>query len=96
MYTILTKEQLSPVIDYMKIEAPAIAKKARAGQFVVIRVDEKGTEIAAVTEIGMVGRREPERRVTFRVDHPFLFVIYDRVSGAILFVGRVIRPFTPG
>ena len=45
MYRILTKEQLSPVIDYMKIEAPAIAKKAKAGQFVVIRVDEKGERI---------------------------------------------------
>ncbi len=45
MYKILTKEKLSPVIDYMKIEAPAIAKKAKAGQFVVIRVDEKGERI---------------------------------------------------
>jgi len=42
---ILTKEKLSPVIDFMKIEAPAIAKKAKAGQFVVIRVDEKGERI---------------------------------------------------
>ncbi|MFC1905760.1 sulfide/dihydroorotate dehydrogenase-like FAD/NAD-binding protein [Chloroflexota bacterium] len=45
MYKILAKEQLSPVIDFMKIEAPAIAKKAKAGQFVVIRVDEKGERI---------------------------------------------------
>jgi NAD(P)H-flavin reductase len=45
VYKILTKEKLSPVIDYMKIEAPAIAKKAKAGQFVVIRVDEKGERI---------------------------------------------------
>lgn len=45
MYKILTKEKLSPVIDFMKIEAPAIAQKAKAGQFVVIRVDEKGERI---------------------------------------------------
>lgn len=45
MYKILTKEKLSPVIDFMEVEAPAIAKKARAGQFVVIRVDEKGERI---------------------------------------------------
>ena len=45
MYKILTKENLSPVIDFMKIEAPDIAKKAKAGQFVVIRVDEKGERI---------------------------------------------------
>jgi NAD(P)H-flavin reductase len=45
VYKILAKEKLSPVIDFMKIEAPAIAKKAKAGQFVVIRVDEKGERI---------------------------------------------------
>jgi NAD(P)H-flavin reductase len=45
VYKILTKEKLSPVIDYMKIEASAIAKKAKAGQFVVIRVDERGERI---------------------------------------------------
>jgi NAD(P)H-flavin reductase len=45
VYKILAKEKLSPVIDFMIIEAPAIAKKAKAGQFVVIRVDEKGERI---------------------------------------------------
>ena len=45
MYKILVKENLTPVIDFMKIEAPDIAKKAKAGQFVVIRVDEKGERI---------------------------------------------------
>jgi NAD(P)H-flavin reductase len=45
VYKILAKEKLSPVIDFMKIEAPTIAKKAKAGQFVVIRVDEKGERI---------------------------------------------------
>jgi len=45
VYKILTKERLSPVIDFMEVEAPAIARKAKAGQFVVIRVDEKGERI---------------------------------------------------
>ncbi|MCJ7515143.1 MAG: sulfide/dihydroorotate dehydrogenase-like FAD/NAD-binding protein [Dehalococcoidia bacterium] len=45
MFKILTKEKLCPVIDLMKIEAPAIAKKAKAGQFVVVRVDEVGERI---------------------------------------------------
>jgi NAD(P)H-flavin reductase len=45
VYKILTKEKLSPVIDFIKVEAPAIANKAKAGQFVVIRVDEKGERI---------------------------------------------------
>jgi ferredoxin--NADP+ reductase len=45
MFKIVTKEKLCPVIDFIKVEAPAVAKKAKAGQFVVIRVDEVGERI---------------------------------------------------
>jgi len=45
MYRIVTKEKLGPVTDFMKVEAPAIAKKAKPGQFVVIRIDEVGERI---------------------------------------------------
>jgi ferredoxin--NADP+ reductase len=45
MYRIVAKEKLCPVIDCFKFEAPAIARKAKAGQFVVIRVDEVGERI---------------------------------------------------
>jgi ferredoxin/flavodoxin---NADP+ reductase len=45
MYKILEKEQLNPTIDLYKIEAPQIAQKARAGQFVIIRVDDVGERI---------------------------------------------------
>ena len=45
MYRIVTKEKLGPVTDFMKVEAPTIAKKAKPGQFVVIRIDEIGERI---------------------------------------------------
>jgi NAD(P)H-flavin reductase len=45
MFKIVAKEKLCPVIDFVKIEAPDVAKKAKAGQFVVIRVDEVGERI---------------------------------------------------
>jgi NAD(P)H-flavin reductase len=45
MFKIVTKEKLCPIVDFFKIEAPAIAKKAKAGQFVVVRVDEVGERI---------------------------------------------------
>ena len=45
MFKITAKEKLCPVIDFIKVEAPDIAKKAKAGQFVVIRVDEVGERI---------------------------------------------------
>ncbi|MFH1775880.1 MAG: sulfide/dihydroorotate dehydrogenase-like FAD/NAD-binding protein [Chloroflexota bacterium] len=45
MYEILLREDLTPNIHMFKIKAPRVAKKARAGQFIVLRVDEKGERI---------------------------------------------------
>lgn len=61
-----------------------------------IDVNEKGTEAAAATVIAMMGSGAPASEwpfiPTFRADRPFLFLIRDRVSGTILFVGRVMKP----
>ena len=45
MYKILDTEDLAPGTHTLKIEAPAVARKAQAGQFVMLRVDEKGERI---------------------------------------------------
>lgn len=45
LYQILLRQNLVPNIHLFKIEAPQIAKKAQAGQFVVVRIDEKGERI---------------------------------------------------
>ena len=45
MYKILEKQTLVPNIYLFKVEAPNVARKAQAGQFVVIRVDEVGERI---------------------------------------------------
>lgn len=45
MYKILKKEVLSSVVKLMDIEAPHVARKARAGQFVIVRIDEFGERI---------------------------------------------------
>ena len=45
MYEILQKQDLVTNIHLLKIAAPNVAKKAQAGQFVIIRVDEKGERI---------------------------------------------------
>lgn len=42
MYRILHKKYLNPVVVMMDIEAPRVAKKAKAGQFIILRVDEEG------------------------------------------------------
>jgi len=45
MFRIISRETLATKIHLFKIEAPAIARKALAGQFVVIRIDERGERI---------------------------------------------------
>ena len=45
MPIIVTKRALNPVVSLMELECPAIAKKALPGQFVMVRVDEKGERI---------------------------------------------------
>lgn len=45
MYRITEKRELAPGIKLIKVLAPEIAKKAKAGQFVILRVDETGERI---------------------------------------------------
>ncbi|MBI4267112.1 MAG: sulfide/dihydroorotate dehydrogenase-like FAD/NAD-binding protein [Chloroflexi bacterium] len=45
MYKILRREDLVPQIHLFEVEAPKVAQKAQAGQFVVIRIDERGERI---------------------------------------------------
>jgi ferredoxin--NADP+ reductase len=45
LYKILEREDLVPGIHLFKMAAPAVAQKARAGQFVVVRIDQKGERI---------------------------------------------------
>ena len=45
MYKIIEKKVLAPQIFLMDIEAPRVAKSAKPGQFVIIKMDEKGERI---------------------------------------------------
>jgi serpin B len=55
-----------------------------------LNIDEKGTEAAAATGIEFRGERDGPP--VFRADHPFLFLIRDKQTGAILFLGRIAEP----
>ena len=58
-----------------------------------VKVNEEGTEAAAVTTIGGgIATSLPPEPVPFIADHPFLFLIQDDKSGMILFMGRVSDP----
>lgn len=63
-----------------------------------IAVDERGTEAAAATALGMRAGAAPrvEEPIPVVADHPFLYILHDRVTGAILFIGRVVDPRAAG
>ncbi len=54
-----------------------------------VKVNEEGTEAAAVTSVAMELASAPPH---FLADHPFMFIIQDDESGAVLFMGRVSDP----
>ena len=45
MFRIVKKESLNPTVTRMVVEAPLVAKKAQAGQFIILRLDEQGERI---------------------------------------------------
>ena len=57
-----------------------------------IDVNEEGTEAAAATGIAIGITSVGPMFKTFKADHPFLFFIREKVTGSILFSGRVIKP----
>ncbi len=57
-----------------------------------VQVDEKGTEAAAVTGVEMALKAAIQRPPQIRVDRPFLFVIHEKTSGTILFMGKIVNP----
>lgn len=56
-----------------------------------INVNEKGTEAAAATAVSVVCLVATQTTV-FRADHPFMFMIQDRTTGTILFMGSIVNP----
>jgi len=56
-----------------------------------VEVNEEGTEAAAATGL-VVGVTMVVKKIVFRADHPFIFIIQDRATGNILFMGRVVDP----
>lgn len=83
------KTAFSPQADFSGI-APKLGI-SDAFHKAYVKVNEKGTEAAAATTIIMV-TANGGKKYTFRADHPFLFMICDNRSGAIMFIGRVSDP----
>jgi serpin B len=90
-----------PAADFSGITSPSELYIAAVIHQANIDVDEKGTEAAAATAVGMsttggCGPSEPLKVILLRLDRPFLFVLRDDETGAILFIGRVVDPSATG
>lgn len=59
-----------------------------------VKVNEEGTEAAAATAVVMTvtSARMPRPAPVFNADHPFIYLIRDRKTGSILFMGRLSQP----
>jgi serpin B len=56
-----------------------------------IDVNEEGTEAAAATAVIVELTAIPDQK-EFKADHPFVFLIQHKLTGALLFMGEVINP----
>ena len=86
------KANFTGIADVEKLWIDAVLHKA------YVAVDEDGTEAAAATAVVMRAEAitpEPPEVKVFTADHPFLFLIRHKDTGAILFMGRVAKPEWP-
>jgi serpin B len=80
--------RLSEVLSAMGMEeAAAVIHKT------FVKLNEKGTEAAAATAVVMKAESEPDSPpIEVNIDHPFIFLIRDKVTGAVVFLGRMADP----
>ena len=85
------KADFSGMSSQEKLLLSAVIHKA------FIDVNEEGTEAAAATAVAMKAEAaapSPDEPVEFRADHPLVFLIRDRRTESILFLGRLVNPGT--
>jgi len=80
------KADFSGIDGSKKLYVSAIVQK------VFVEVNEEGSEAAAATGAVMMMRSMPLPPEQFLADHPFLFQIRDKLTGMLLFQGRVVDP----
>ena len=84
-------QAFTPAADFSRMTPGGGVWIDQVKQKSFIEVDEKGTEAAAATVVVIVMSAQP----VLRADRPFLFVIRERFSGTILFIGKLADPLLP-
>lgn len=92
MYKILKKKVLNPTVTYMEIDAPLVAKKARAGQFIILIVDEDGERIPLT--IAGYDREKGSVSIIFQIVGATTFKLNQKEEGDYIhdFAGPLGRP----
>ena len=93
MKTLGIKDAFNPVsADFSNISDHALFLN-QLKQFTFLKVDEEGTEAAAVTIGGMVDSAAPPSTgpVEFFLNRPFVFMINETSTGTVLFMGKVTK-----
>ena len=90
---ILSAMGMPSAFDAIKANFKAMSGSALCLSFVqqdaVIKVDEEGTEAAVVSSAGMLATSAgPGDHIVFHADHPFLYLITESSTGAVLFAGK--------
>lgn len=78
--------------DFTGINKNGGLKISRVKHKTFVEVNEEGTEAAAVTSVVLGVTSVGPNTNTFIIDHPFLFVIKEKFTNAILFIGTVTDP----
>lgn len=94
---IMTKLGMPNAFDEILAEFPNFCNKPTyiglMKQVAKIKLNEEGTEAAAITVIGMINEAaEPQepQHVNFHANRPFLYVINEQSTGAIFFIGKYV------
>ena len=85
----------SDAADFSGMTSAEVLKIGAVVHEAMIQVDEAGTEAAAATavimdELSIAGNGTPP--IAFTADRPFVFVIRDKTTGAVLFFGQIVDP----
>lgn len=78
--------------DFSGIDGTKMLKIQNVIHQAFVEVNEEGTEAAAATAVIIGIKMAPTIPVIFKADRPFLFFIYEKSNGVILFMGRLQKP----
>jgi serpin B len=85
-------EAFKPGADFSGIDGQRDLYISAVAHKAFVEVNEEGTEAAAATGTIMAHLSVARPTPIFRADHPFIFLIRDVRSGAVLFLGRMVDP----